>query len=139
MVPHPRSNGDTRETRSGLRALSCRGAGGTGIGAGFCLHRNRTAADFAMSYLHHLRQRPRWYGSKVSGHPRDATIVGSPGITSSRHSLERIGAIHTTNHYSEGWRYDEGFWDREDHGRGRAYGNYKDEDDDHHGHGHHND
>lgn len=50
-----------------------------------------------MSYPHPLLPCPRWYGYKASGyHPRDTTIVGLLAITSSRHSLERIGAIHTT-------------------------------------------
>ena len=41
------------------------------------------------------------------------------------------------DHYSDGWRFDEGHWDREDHdhGQGHAYGHDKDRDD-HHEHGH---
>ena len=41
--------------------------------------------------------------------------------------------------YSDGWRYDEGHWDREDHehGHGHAYGHDRDGDEGHeHGHGH---
>jgi len=37
--------------------------------------------------------------------------------------------------YPQGWEYHEGYWDREDHGHGHAYGHYKDrEDDDDQGH-----